>query len=343
MSTTISIVFKLQLLSKKQMNMKAILSKGYGSPDVLQITDVLKPSPQSGEVLIRIVAASVTAADSMMRMGTPRFGRLFLGLFKPKHPIPGTGFAGVVEAIGSDVKAFNVGDQVFGESVQSFGAHAEYVCIPQDGVLSLRPGNMTYEEAAPVCDGALTSMNFLKKLAKIGAGQRVLIIGASGSLGTSAVQLARYYGAHVTGVCSTSNRELVQSLGADQVIDYTKQDFTKSGQTYDIIYDTVGKSSYSNCKDSLAEDGIYMSPVLNIKLFFQMMWTSLVGKKKALFSATGILPVTELRALLEDLKGIIESGAIKSVIDRKYPLEEIGKAHAYIDGGHKKGNVIVLI
>ena len=332
--------------------MKAIAITGYGSPDVLQLKEFEKPTPYDNEVLIKIYATPVTAADGMMRRADPFYGRLFLGLMKPKNPIPGTGFAGVIEAIGKDVRLFKEGDQVFGETALGFGAHAEYICVPEDGILVTKPDNLTYEEAAPVCDGALTSLNFLRDLANIQRGQKVLINGASGSLGTAAVQLARYFGAEITGVCSTTNLEMVKSLGADKVIDYTTTDFTKTGQTssyafqasadkYDIIFDTVGKSSFSRCKGSLKQKGVYLSPVLGLPLLLQMLWTSMIGKKKAKFSATGLRPASELRILLKELKKLIEAGQLKSVIDRRYPLEQIVEAHRYVDKGHKKGNIVI--
>ena len=323
--------------------MKAIVSTKYGSPDVLQLKEVEKPIPKDHEVLIRVRAASVTAADGMMRKGIPFYGRLFIGLMRPNNPIPGTGFAGVIEAVGKEVKLFKEGDSVFGETGVGFSTNAEYVCVPEEGVLTTLPNNMSYEEAAPVCDGALTSLSFLKDIGKIQSGQRVLINGASGSLGSSAVQIAKNFGAEVTGVCSTTNLEMVKSLGAEKVIDYTKEDFIKTGQIYDIIFDTVGKSSFSCCKDSLRENGVYLSPVLGLPLLFQMIWTSKVGSKKAKFSATGLRPVSELRALLSELKESIEEGKIKSVIDRSYPLEQTAEAHRYVDKGHKKGNVVITV
>jgi len=321
--------------------MKAIVCTKYGSPDVLKLKVVEKPTPRDNEVLIKVYAASVTAADGMMRKGDPFIGRLFLGLMRPKNPIPGTGFAGEIEAVGKDVKLFKEGDPVFGETGIGFRANAEFVCLPEEGVLAALPNNMTYEEAAPVCDGALTSLSFLKDSGKIQSGQRVLVNGASGSLGCSAVQIAKYFGAEVTGVCSTTNLEMVKSLGADKAIDYKKEDFTKNGETYDIIFDTVGKSSFSRCKGSLRENGVYLSPVLGLLLLFQMIWTSKVGSKKTKFSATGMRPVSELLVLLNELKELIEAGKIKSVIDRHYPLEQTAEAHRYVEKGHKKGNVII--
>ncbi len=323
--------------------MKAIIATKYGSPDVLQLQDIEKPTLKDNEVLVKIHAASVTAADTMMRKGTPLYGRLFIGLTKPKHPIAGTGFSGTIEAIGRDVKLFKVGDEVFGESIFGAGTNAEYTCVPENGVLALKPSNLTHEEVASVCDGPLISWNFLKVMAELESGQSLLINGASGSLGTAAVQLAKHLGAKVTGVCSTSNVDMVKSLGADKLIDYTKTDFTKTGQTYDVILDTVGKSSFTKCKKALKPNGKYLSPVLSLPLLFQMLWTSMFGSKKAKFSATGLQPVPELRLLLNELKILLESGQLKSVIDRCYPLEEVAEAHQYVDTAHKKGNVIVVM
>ncbi len=323
--------------------MKAIVCTKYGSPDVLQLQEVEKPAPEDNEVLIRMYAAPVSTADVMMRKGTPFYARLFLGLRRPKRPVPGTGFAGEIEAVGKDVSLFREGDQVFGETGVSFGTYAEYVCVPEEGVLATKPINMAYEEAAPICDGALTSLSFLKAVGEIQSGQRVLINGASGGLGTAAVQLARHFGAEVTGVCSTANVEMVKSLGADQVIDYTKEDFTQIGQTYDIIYDTVGKSSFSHCRGALTQEGVYLSPVLSLPLLLQVLWTSRAGSKQAKFSATGLRPASELRPLLDELKEMIEAGEIKSVIDRRYALAQAAEAHRYVETEHKRGNVILTL
>ncbi len=312
--------------------MKSVFCTKYGSPKVLQVKEVNKPVPKPNEVLVKVYAASVTAADTMIRKGSPYFGRLFLGLLKPKNPVPGTGFSGEIEAIGENVKQFIEGDQVFGEIVLSVGTNAEYVCIPADGLIAKKPENISHHEAAPVCDGALTSINFLKELAKIEKGQKVLIIGASGSLGTTAVQLAKYFGAEVTGVCSAANIGLVKSIGADRVIDYTQDDFTKSDQTYDIVYDTVGKSSFSNCKNILTKNGTYISPVLDIPLLFQMLTSSKNGKK-AQFDATGLKSIPELKVLLAELLPLLETRKLTTVIDKTYVLEEIAEAHQYIDSG----------
>lgn len=323
--------------------MKAIINTKYGGPEVLKLKEVEKPTHKSNEVLICVRAASVTKADTMMRTGKPYFGRLFMGLTKPKNPIPGTGFAGIIDSVGADVTLFKIGDKVFGENIESFGAQAEFVCVSEDGIIATLPENMDFKEAASVCDGALTSMNFLKNLGAIKGGKKVLINGASGSLGTSAVQIAKYFGAEVTGVCSTANVELVKSLGADHVVDYTKDDFTTKSNSYDIIYDTVGKSSFSDCKNALTKDGVYLSPVLGMRLLRNMFFTSLFGTKKARFSATGILPASELKILLKEVIEMINMRQLTTVIDRSYQLERIVEAHTYVDKGHKRGNVIVSI
>lgn len=321
--------------------MKAIVATKYGSPEVFQLKEIAKPTPKANEVLIRVHASSVTAADTMMRRGTPFYGRLFIGLLKPNNPVPGTGFAGVVESVGKDVTHFTQGDAVFGESIFGAGTNAEYVCVEENGIIINKPANITFAEAASICDGPLTSLNFLKNLAAIRPEQKVLINGASGSLGTAAIQLAKYFEAEVTGVCSTSNVELVKSLGADHVIDYTQEDFTKSKVRYDVIYDTVGKSAFLKAKKVLTSKGAYISPVLSVTLLAQMICTSLAGKKKAKFSATGILPLPALRDLLYELRAMICAGYLKSIVDRTYSLEQITEAHAYVDKGHKRGNVVL--
>ncbi|MFT5835109.1 MAG: NADPH:quinone reductase-like Zn-dependent oxidoreductase [Cognaticolwellia sp.] len=331
----------LRLPYKSTKKMKAVVYTEYGAPKVLKVKNIEKPTPKANEILIKIKASSVARADAMMRTGKPYIGRLFLGLTKPKNYITGTGLAGDIEAIGNDVTRFKIGDVVFGEMIFGLGTNAEYVCVPEDGILALKPSNISYEEAAPVCDGVLTSLSLLKDIANIQSGQKVLIIGASGSLGTAAVQLAKHFGAEVTGICSGKNIALVKSLGTDKMIDYTKTDFTKNGKTYDIIYDTVGKSSFQESKQSLTEKGAYLSPVLDFQLLLKVLWTSIFGKKKALFSATGTRKVSELRALLQDIKSLMALGKIKSVIDKVYSLEEIVEAHEYVDTGRKVGNIVI--
>lgn len=322
--------------------MKAAVATGYGSPEVLQLQEVNKPIPKSNEVLVRVMTASATTADAMMRTGKPYFARLFVGLTKPKKPIPGTGFAGIVEQVGTDVTNFKIGDRVFGETAFGFSSNAEYLTISESGVILPMPENLNFSEAANFCDGHLTSFNFLKEIANLKPNQKVLINGASGALGTSAVQIAKFLGAHVTAVCSGRNTGFVKSLGADKVIDYQQKDFTKGKEKYDFVYDTIGKSSFSTCKNILSEKGVYLSPVLKFPLLLQMIKTSLFDQKKAKFEATGANKEEKLRHLLSEVLDIYKEGRLKTVIDRQFPLEKVAEAHRYIDAGHKRGNVVIV-
>ena len=315
--------------------MKAIVYEKYGPPDVLELKEVEKPAPKDNEVLIKVHASTVTPMDWRFRNGRTLIARFMTGLLKPKYSILGVELAGEIESAGKDVKLFKQGDQVYGGGRP--GAHAEYMCMPEDKV-AMKPSNMTYEEAAAVHFGATTALLFLRDKGRIQNSQKVLINGASGGVGTFAVQLAKYFGTEVAGVCSTTNLELVQSLGAYRVIDYTKEDFTKNGQTYDIIFDAVGKNSYSRCKGSLNQKGIYLNTVATIPLLLQMLWTSKIGSKKAIFAMQPIR--TEDLIFFKDL---IEAGKVKTVIDRCYPLEQTAEAHRYAEKGHVKGKVVITL
>jgi NADPH:quinone reductase-like Zn-dependent oxidoreductase len=319
--------------------MKAIIRTRYGSPDVLQLADVEKPTPKDNEVLIKIHAATVTPSDCAFRKGEPFIVKLIYGLGKPRLAAQGVELAGEIEAMGQAVRLFKPGDQVFGMSPK-FGAHAEYVCLPESGVLAIKPVNVTYAEAAGICDGATTALTFLRDKAHVRPGQKVLVNGASGSVGAYAVQLAKCFGAEVTGVCSSANVQMVKSLGADQLIDYTRADFTRSGQLYDVIFDAVGKSSFPKCKDALTPKGIYLSTVPTLGIVWHMLWTSVLGGKKAVFATAGL---EQSKDNLDYLRQLVESGAIKPVIDRRYPLEQAPEAHRYVDTGRKKGSVIITV
>jgi NADPH:quinone reductase-like Zn-dependent oxidoreductase len=332
------------------MMMKAMVYTQYGSPEVLQLKEVIKPTPKDGEILIRIHAASVNIGDiwarnfkaitpSKFTMPLPLWlpSRIFFGWSKPKINILGNEFAGDIEAVGKDVERFKTGDQVFGFRGQNMGAYAEYLCMPANGLVDIKPSNMSYEEAAVIPGGALTALNLLRK-ANIQPGQKILVNGASGGIGSAAVQLAKYFGAEVTGVCGTRRLEFVKSLGADKVIDYTKEDFTENGETYDLIFDILGKNSFSTCKYSLTQNGIYLLASFKMKQLFQMLWTSIMGGKKVICALSLEKP--------EDLcfiKELAEAGKLKSIIDRYYSLEEVAEAHRYVETGHKKGNVVLTI
>lgn len=322
--------------------MKAAIYSEYGNANVLQMKDVSKPIPKPNEILIRVYASTVTSADIMMRKGKPVIGRLYLGLSRPKRAILGFEFAGEIVEKGNDVNQFAIGDKVFGGTT-TLGCYAEYICVSANDVIATMPENITFQEAAPVSGSGITVLNFLQGKAKITKNHKVLINGASGGVGTYAVQIAKCFGANVTCVCSINNIDLVRSLGADSVIDYTKEDFTKNGQKYDIIFDTVSKRSYSECKNSLTENGMYLPTVLTFTLFLQMIWTGIVGGKKVKSSSTGLLPVKERLTYFLEIKELLKTGKIRTVIGSQYSLERIAEAHTYVEQGHKKGNVVITI
>jgi 2-desacetyl-2-hydroxyethyl bacteriochlorophyllide A dehydrogenase len=322
--------------------MKTIVCTKYGSPDVLQIQEVEKPTPKANEVLIKVYATSVTLYDCWQRSGTapPGFGFLYklaTGFRKPRQPIFGTELAGEIEAVGKAVKLFKKGDQIFAYTGMSLGAYVEYICLPEDGVLAIKPNNMTFQEAAVVQQGALTALYFLRN-ANIQSGQKVLIFGASGGVGTFAVQLAKHFGAEVTGVASTAKLELVKSLGADKVIDYTREDFTKNGEIYDIIFDTVGKSSVRRSKRSLKKGGFYLFTTFGLTKLFQIIWHKMRSKIKVFLGT-----LEETTEDLIFLRELIEAGKLKSVIDRRYPLEQTAEAHRYVETRQKKGQVVITV
>lgn len=299
------------------------------------MADRPKPVPKGNEVLVRIHATTVTAGDVRMRKADPFIIRFFNGFTKPKSPILGHELAGQVEATGPAVTKFQPGDWVFGATGLKSGTYADYMCVPEDGALALKPDNISCQEAASVPVGGLTALHFLRK-GNIQSGQEVLIYGASGSIGTAAVQLAKHFGATVTGVCSTKNVERVRSLGADRVIDYKKEDFTKSGQIYDVIFDTVGKTSYSKSKDVLTDRGIFLSSGAGLGDYLTMLLLPLWSKKRIIAGLAGEAP-----ADLELLRQLLESGQFEPVIDKTYSLKQMEEAHYYVDQGHKVGNVVI--
>ena len=326
--------------------MKAIIYNRFGPPEVLQLREVSKPIPKDNEVLIKVHATTVNAADcnargySFIPPGLGLVARFMLGFRKPKISILGSALAGEIESTGSKVKQFKKGDQVFGTDPE-LGAYAEFAVRPEDGTLALKPTNMSYEEAATIPYGAITALYFLRDKANIKEGQKILINGASGNVGMFAVQLASYFGAEVTGVCSTSNIELVKSLGAHKVIDYTKENFAVSNESWDIIFDVVvGKASFSRCKSSLNPGGFYLAVAGGLKELIQMMWTSKTSGKKVIFGGGA---TCERKENLVFLKELIEAGKLRTVIDKSFPLEKIVEAHRYVESGNKKGNVTIVV
>lgn len=322
--------------------MKSIIYTKYGPPEVLELKEVEKPIPKDNEILVKVHATTVTTGDVRVRgfkvpLSYWLFARIALGVRGPKTKILGVELAGEIKSVGKDVKNFKKGDQVFAYPGHFGGAYAEYVCLREDSAIAIKPLNLNFEEAAAISFGGNTALHFLKQ-ANIHKGQKVLIYGASGSVGTFAVQLAKYYGAEVTGVCSTANIDLVKSLGADKVIDYTKEDFSKNNVIYDVILDAVGKASLSGCMRSLKKEGTYLQVVADPSTSMKMKWAG-INSGKTLIGGTAMPQIENLIFLKE----LIEEGQLKPVIDRKYPLEKIVEAHRYVDNGHKKGNVVITV
>lgn len=326
---------KFSEIRMKEGEMKAIVYTKFGPPDVLTLQQIAKPLPKDNEVLIKIYATTVVKEDPDMR-ASPGYN----GLLKPRNRILGQELAGVVETAGRSVTRFKPGDKVFG--IDMFGAYAEYKCTPENGSVAIMPANLSYAESASIPNGALTALPFLRDKGNIQKGQTVLIYGASGSVGSAAVQLAKAYGAEVTGVCSTPNLKWVQALGADDVIDYTRQDFSKNGKNYDIIFDTVGECSFSDCHGALTARGIYLTTVPTPKMMFQILWPAKLGDR-ARFMAAGLRRASDKRQDLVLLTELIEAGKLRPVIDRCYPLDQIAEAHRYVEQGHKKGNVVITV
>jgi NADPH:quinone reductase-like Zn-dependent oxidoreductase len=318
--------------------MKAVIYTKYGPPDVLKLEEVGRPAPKNNEVLIRVHATTVSAPDYRIRSMKVSMlfwlpARIAYGFIRPRRTILGR----EVAAVGRDVESFKEGDRVFGYDSSGFGAYAEYVCRPEEGAMAIKPSNMTYEEAASVPHGALAALFFLRK-GSIKSGEQILINGAAGAVGSNAVQLAKHFGAQVTGVCSAPQAEMVKSLGADKIIDYAKADFTVNGKTYDVIFDTFGNTSFSRCKSSLKQKGRYIPTVFGLLQLVQMLWTAMIGSKKVICAIS-----PESKADLLFLKDLIEEGKIRSVIDRRYRLDETAEAHRYVESGKKKGNVVITV
>jgi NADPH:quinone reductase-like Zn-dependent oxidoreductase len=321
------------------MKMRAAVYTQYGPPEVVHVMDVEKPSPKDNEVLIKVHASTVNRTDCGFRSAEYFVSRFFSGLFRPKNQILGNEFAGVVEATGANVQSFKPGDRVFGYNDKTFGAHANYMVMPEDGPIATMPAGLTFEEAAPLTEGAHYALVDIRA-AKVKSGDDVLVYGATGAIGSAAVQLLKHLGATVVAVCNTKNVALVQSLGADTVIDYTQQDFTTIGRQFHFIFDSVGKSSFGACKPLLHENGIYISTELgkNGENIFLALWTPITGGKKLLFP----LPTIHKDDILF-LKKLVETGEFKPVIDRTYPLEQIVDAHKYVETGQKTGNVVITL
>lgn len=314
----------------------------YGGPERLTPVTVPMPTPGPGEILIRIHASAVTRADGMMRAGRPRFARAFLGLRRPRRNLSGTGLSGEVIAVGEGVRRFAVGDAVFGEAGLNFGANASHICLNEGGTLMHKPATLSHEAAAVMCDGPLTSYHFLHQVARLQAGQRVLILGGAGSLGSAAVQIAAAAGTDVTATCSRRNQAMVADLGAARVVDYTTEDVYAGPDRYDVVYDTLGVGSFAAARASLAPHGRYLCPVLSLTLLAAMLTSRLRGGQRAGFVAVGLQPPVVLRGHLDALLAMVAAGTLLPLLDRVYPLANLVEAHRHMETGHKRGNVVVV-
>ena len=320
--------------------MKAAVRTSYGPPEMVRVVEVDKPAPRDGEVLVRVHATTVNRTDCGVRAAKPFFYRLFIGLTRPRVTVIGTEFAGEVEAVGAGVTAFEVGDRVFGFEGTRFGAHAEYLAMPETGLLATIPADLSYEEAAPCTEGVQYALTGIRA-AKVRRGQDVLVNGATGAIGSAAVQLLKHLGANVTAVCATEHLELVERLGADRVVDYTTEDFTRDEQTYDVVLDAVGKSSFGRCWRLLRPRGIYLSTDLGplSQNPFLALLKPLFGRRKVMFP----IPRRADRELAGDLRELVETGAFRPLVDRRYPLDQIVEAYRYVETGRKVGNVVVTV
>jgi len=317
--------------------MRAVVHDRYGPPDVLRIEDVERPIPKADEVLIRTRASTVTRTDCALRAAEPFFSRFITGIRRPRRRILGSELAGNIEVVGATVSEFKVGDRVFGIKPWKFGAHAEFICMREGAALAQMPSASTFDEAAAVCDGAILALNCLRP-GKLHRGQSILVYGASGSMGTAGVQLAKAFGAQITAVCTTKNFELLRSLGADEVIDYTQEDFTKNGHVYDLIFDSVGKLSFARCRASLKPGGVYL-PTDGLRNLALTAWTARVGDRKVVFA----IPPTFTKQDVVFIKELMEAGKYRAVIDRRYPLEQVVEATRYVEMHQKTGNVVLTI
>ncbi|HET9967680.1 MAG TPA: NAD(P)-dependent alcohol dehydrogenase [Streptosporangiaceae bacterium] len=321
--------------------MKAAVGRRYGSPDAVTVEEVPTPRPGDGEILVRVRAATVGVVDGLARGGSPFYARAQLGPLRPRFPVLGSDFAGVVEAAGRAVTRFGVGDSVFGTVAPRFGAHAEYVCLPSSGAVAPMPTGVSFAEAAALANA--TALCFLRDKAGLRTGQTILINGASGAVGAAAVQLARHFGASVTGVCSGPHAGLVRKLGAEAVIDYTRTDFTRAGQRYDVIFDVAGKSSFLRCRGALRPGGVYLTTAPSPAIMVQMPWTARFGRTRAVVAFTGLRSAALKRSDLLVLRDLVEKSELSAVIGARFPLERIAEAHARVDAGHKKGNIVVTV